>query len=409
MFIKATITAVDPIRGVCKCKRDNDAFPLINIPWASPVGEKAKTPSVGDRVMIWRDGNDMIITHSFPGPSSYTAAGAVRPSITDGAFLSPSIDTSSVSGSTFAKDAPVDVIPGDNVMRTRGGAVVAALLGGGVLLKAGPCVQVFMTRVDDLLRTVCRNFEHFSEAKSEVEVVVEDRLYSYVCSYLTLAKNRNDQPSHELITGDIALALDRKLDYILGNDPPAGDDRVRLERVLEASEDTTSFPFSSTLTTTGKETNVSTDGATTTTANHEPTVWQLTYVDGTNTNTITVTDTIRLKALGGEEASILLNPDGTITIKGTQLLADVPESTFNGNVTINENLTVLQNTTVTAALAVLGTGVSGTAASIAGSISLDGTVTVESGGDIAFAAVPGLTFLTHKHPAGTPKTGTPTT
>ena len=64
---------------------------------------------------------------------------------------------------SYASNAFEDMMPGDKVIATKDGNLIAVLEGGVTYFKASELCQIIANKYDDLLRIVSRNFEHFTD------------------------------------------------------------------------------------------------------------------------------------------------------------------------------------------------------------------------------------------------------
>lgn len=328
MFIRASVTSVDADRNVCKCRDDVTGATYTNVTWMNPVGGSGR-PSPGDSVRLARDSSHMLIMGVV---ARATADTPYVPPVTVNKQGAPSVNTSSVQGATFSKTASADEIPGDKLLRSKGGAMVGAMLGGSVIAKASAMCMVFLSKFDDIIKIFSRNYEKFNEARSEVNVNSNGRVFSVEENYTNQEKSRAGEADHRVITGDVAAGAALGINYRSEDVPPATN-VIRREEVGDK--------YSNDLKLDGSYTEISTDGESSATLNVQPTQFTLTIVSGGQTQTLSIDPgEIKLDS-GAGTATLEIKADGTILVKGTQATVDVPLTTFTGNVVIQQLLTIV--------------------------------------------------------------------
>lgn len=281
MFIKASITGVDIRRGVCKCRREADGFTLVNVTWMD------EAPSEGDPVWLFNsDGHFVVLgKRSRPG-----AVPEHIPSLTTSSATSPVGDIASIGTTTFGQGTSPDEVSGDKVMRSKGGAIIAALRGGSVIAKASHWAWVFISRFDHVVKIFSRNYEKHNEARSEVNVNSNGRVFSIEENYSSQIKSREGVAEHKVITGDVAAGDELKLAY-RAIATSAASDVVRREVIEGASERL-------------YQSDLEKDGSST-----------IKNMQGENTSTFISTNTSHeLKCEGGMTVSLKLQNDGTLVI-----------------------------------------------------------------------------------------------
>lgn len=385
MFIKASVTAVDLNSGVCKCRRDGDGQTLINVTWMTPVGGVG-APTEGDAVWLYKDGGHFVIVG---GRSRPGVRPGYIPSLTNSSSSSPSGNISSVGGSTFGGGASPDEMTGDQVLRSSGGAVVGALRGGSVIAKASALAWIFVSKFDHIVRIFSRNYEKHNEAKGEVNVNANGRVFSVEHNYLTQVDAREDLPNHITITGDTDAGEELGMDFRgdVSSFGPGATIRREIVRGVEGNNQIK--VFQSDLNLDGSLTETTQVGADICETKQTSSAYTITLLSGGVLQNITMdSGKIRLDSASGT-SSIELNPDGTITVVGAKALIDVPETTITGNVTIEGNTTVGGNSSVVGSMGV------GMGLSVVGAATMSATITLGGGADIIGDG--GVSLLTHKH------------
>lgn len=180
--MEATVTNVDPIRFVCSVKTVKGQY-FNEVPWLLPTGGSGKSgihfaPSVNDQVVVYTGLTYPIILGALP------RLGTPTTSLTNVSGQEVSIDagnnTVMKNGYVTNPDKPSDFMPGDVVITSDGGGIVASLANGSALIKASSLAQVFVSKFNDLVRVVARNWERFSDVGQQTVANVSGRLYEYL-------------------------------------------------------------------------------------------------------------------------------------------------------------------------------------------------------------------------------------
>jgi len=279
-FIEGTVTNVDPIRFVCSVKTMKGQF-FDQVQWLLPTGGAGKSgmhisPNVGDQVVISTSLSYPIIIGSLPRMGL------------------PTTELTNVTGATLAVDGgnssdmrngysanpnkPSDFTPGDYVITTEGGGIFAMLANGSALIKSSPLAQIIVSKFDDLVRVVARNWERMSDIGQQTIANVSGRMYEFIGWDRNL--NRSKVSIYELkdIVGDVAAG------EVLKGDPnpditlPAKDSRIRK---YSLENNAGSELMTEVLTDDGKIVVVVHNGGTTTTT-HDNSKWEASVTNGTN-------------------------------------------------------------------------------------------------------------------------------
>lgn len=329
--IQGIVTAVDIRRGVCKviC---HDGRLLTNVGWKQAFGGLGRSglnysPVPRERVYIQMQGSgDFVITGS-ARPSVFSRTD----SITLGNLGYAESETfyrryNASMNSTEAESGnsrPVDQIPGD-VTITQGGGILGVTNTGSILAKASTLAQIFISKVDDIVRVVTRNYQQFSEASKKVQESVMGRVYQYHAWYHTRESSFQDLPEYEEIIGDVAAGESKKGEYESTSTLPAQDARVYKRHITKDTE--TRYTEESTVD--GETTSVSTDATSNTvTENFDNNRWRVHVTDGSsNTHTELLATSATITTAGGGNVTLIFNEDGTASISGsTSLLVEFPE------------------------------------------------------------------------------------
>lgn len=209
MYFEAVVLAVDIRRSMCKCKT-RDGHMLTNVSWARPIGSSKEngetySPMPGEVVILAMVNNEPIILFSRNVITPIN--GTIRPKFgpiteTDSTLEDYNLGVASKDNRSEGA-SPIDVVPGDKVISNDRGSLIALLRSGTLLLKASPLAQVVVSRIDDLIRLIARNYEQFSDAVQHLQVNIKGRVYTYTGFYRTQTTSVNDKPEYYEIVGNV--------------------------------------------------------------------------------------------------------------------------------------------------------------------------------------------------------------
>jgi hypothetical protein len=135
---------------------------------------------------------------------------------------------------------PTDIVSGDKVISNRMGALLGILRGGTVTAKASRLSQILLSKYDDLVRIIGRNFELFTDLSVDVYASVRGRAYRYTGYSESLSAGRSDNYKYEELHGDTKLANSLRWNYY-GLTPstfsalPAADSIIRKYRIINGA------------------------------------------------------------------------------------------------------------------------------------------------------------------------------
>lgn len=215
-FDEGTVTEVDPNRGFCKVKTQRGQN-LDQVQWGQTSGGSSRagdrvTPVMGDRVVVmFTLGYPLIIAFL---PKNQTSDNAFPVHIDSGSLPA---DTGNFSpeGINAINDVnkPGDFSVGDRVIASSGGGLISILRGGSILLRSSRLAEVFISKWDDVVRIVSRNFEHFTDVSSDIVKNIKGRVYRYTGYASTAAAAKTESYGYNLYYGDVALAQAVKTNY----------------------------------------------------------------------------------------------------------------------------------------------------------------------------------------------------
>ena len=233
-FFEAKILAVDSVRMVCKVKTSYGQS-LDNVRWLSGTEEDIL---FGKVVLITLATGSPIILGVLPELGSDKDLAA---SVDTGELEADTGNYSSMgSGVVNNPDKPGDYVAGDRLFYNDAGGIFGLLRGGGFLAKASKLAQIFVTKYDDLVRIVARNFEIFTDVFEHIVANVRGRIYEYKGYSDTHTNVRGAVYKYDEAFGDTVLGTMLKGNYY-GYTPEtfsalaAPDDVIRKYRVLTAA------------------------------------------------------------------------------------------------------------------------------------------------------------------------------
>ena len=205
-----TVTAVDITRAVCKCVAD-DGEVIYDTRWVVPMGGSDGTgtshhPVENSRVLVdFSSGFPFILGAILIESDSLTR----RPNIGRQSRDEPQIADYTVipTGDLIrGPGTPRDQRVGDIINTTDGGALQGVLASGTVINKASPLAQTIYSRYGDLVRTVSRNFEHFTDVDKEQKSSIRGNLYTRREIYRDPGKSRSEIPNVVQYEGNVKAA-----------------------------------------------------------------------------------------------------------------------------------------------------------------------------------------------------------
>ncbi len=257
-FDEGIVTQVDIQRKVCKVKTVSGQN-LGNVLWTETVGGVDRIgdrigPSMGDVVLLaYGLGHPVIIGF------------LTKPQGVDNTFpltlygSGEILDTGNFSsGGNLARpdrNKVPELLNGDRVLSSNGGAMLALLRSGSALLKSSALAQVFTSKLGHLVRIVSRNWEHFTDVSTDVVKNFKGRVYRYVGYTNAWLDSKVSLYKYHLLYGDVVageVVLDKYKSY--SGTPAAKSDVIFKEKITEGEgEDAAILRMFRTLTETGKE------------------------------------------------------------------------------------------------------------------------------------------------------------
>jgi len=231
---EGVVTEVDTQRRLCRVKtmrgQNLNSVHFMGGTSSASRGGIRYTPCLGDRVAISSGLGYPVIQGVLP--KLQPSEGAFPINIDTGENL---IDTGSFSSSsdavTFDSNAPLDMAAGDILVSSNGGGIIGVLRGGSILLRSSRLSEIFISKWDDLVRVVSRNWQHFTDASTDVIYNLKNRVYRYSGYAGTFGDARTENYKYNQYIGDVSLAEVAKGDQST-TDTPAVDDRIFKEEIV---------------------------------------------------------------------------------------------------------------------------------------------------------------------------------
>lgn len=276
---EATVVSVDSIRFLCKVKTQRGQM-LSSVRWLVPYGGSGRggdrfVPSMGDRVMIEHGLGSPVIVGFFP--RIQTEDGATPLTIASGDV---GIDTGNYSPDGYNaipdQNKPLDMVGGDRITSSPGGAFLALLRGGSVLLRSSRLSEIFLSKFSSLVRIVSRNWEHFTDVSSDIVRNYKGRVYRYTGYARTFLNAKLEDYRLNYYYGDVPAAEAVKTNYNTYSGNPATDTIFFKEQVLNVNR---IEYMTRTLNTVGEEEVWITNGSVFVRINTKGNVFKLSYND----------------------------------------------------------------------------------------------------------------------------------
>ena len=321
---------MDIKRGVCKC-RTLEGKTLTNVTWMRPIGSSKElgsngAPLPGEYVYLSTiQGMPLIV-----GSKALVGYGStIRASISGNSSSDEFEDEYNLSVMDQVNRAggsmPEDQVPGDQTITNDRGGVAGLLRSGSWIAKVSPLAQIFMSRFDDLVRIVARNYEQFSDTVLRVQVNAKGKLYQYTSYFRSPGSSLNETPDYYEIVGHVEAGEEAKDSYLSVDVSSVSGETVKKQVIPEHYEHT--------LQTTGESYTKVYSGGDTAVEQVSPTEWK--FIVGQSTFNI------KAEEIFGDTPKLVINVtgDATITVGGNA----------ETNVSGNHNVTVGGNETRTIA------------------------------------------------------------
>ncbi len=204
------VMSVDVLHHACEVKIINSGTRLNNVQWLLPSGGASRTgshmtPTVGDKVVVSYSLSYAYILGFLPIVETMSCNPV---QIDSGAPVGDTgnLSTMQDSDSRVSPGRPEDMALGDHVWTSEGGGLMGLLRGGTVLLRASRLAQIIISKFDDLVRIVGRNYEVFTDAFLDASYNLKGRIYRLTGYAESHSKVREDDYTYKEYKGDVALA-----------------------------------------------------------------------------------------------------------------------------------------------------------------------------------------------------------
>lgn len=213
---EGTVLQVDPVRFLCKVRTPRGQV-LQSVQWLSPYGGSTRagerfTPCLGDRVFVNFGLGYPVITGFFP--KLQIENGSSPLSVDSGQQILDSGNYGPGSSVTVGdQNKPRDLIQGDVVFSSIGGAFLGLLRAGTVVLRSSRAAEVLLSKFQRLVRVVSSNWEHFTDLSSDVIRNYKGRVYRYVGYAKDFTEAKTESYRLHEYKGDVTAAESIKTNY----------------------------------------------------------------------------------------------------------------------------------------------------------------------------------------------------
>ena len=246
LFIHARVMTVDIKRQVCKCTSE-DGHILSNVRWGYSLGQQGGQgsndhPVIDEYVVLVNIKGEYLIFMSLS--PNQTSEASVRSSISRGRGSSEfhNIFNEAQATENFRREgsSPEEMLPGDKIYTGSNGGLFGLLKGGTFIAKASGLAQIIVSRLDDVVRIVSRNYEMFSDAMAHYSINLRGRLYVLVGHFRNQKSSRQEAYDYYEVFGDVQAGNFAKQEYYTENSSlPAIDSLVKYQRIPAKDADGT--------------------------------------------------------------------------------------------------------------------------------------------------------------------------
>ena len=322
---EGTVVQVDSKSMVCKVKTLRGQV-LPSVPYPLPFGGSDRSglrfsPQVGNRVVLNYGLGYPIIQCYLPRIQGVSGTNALT--LHDGE-TSPNTGGFGYSSEMLGdQNKPSDIHDGDNVLSSIGGAIVATLRAGTVILRGSRLAEITLSKLGGLVRVVSRNWEHFTDVSSDVVKNYKGRVYRYVGYATTYARGKVEDYRLNFYYGDVGAAETVKTNYATYTGTPPTSTVQYKEQVTDGSNEL----MRRTLDNSGHEEIWIKNGSEFIRVQKTGAAITLAWNDQ---NTVVI-DSGKIKAHHHSGADVTLDASGVTAVMG------------NGNVTITNDSTIMAN------------------------------------------------------------------
>lgn len=204
---EGTVVQVDPIRAICKVKTMRGQI-LHHVTWVTPIGGSNRgadrfCPHMGDRVILSYGLGYPLILGSF---SKLQLEEGSSPLVIHTGEQTPSTGNYSPEGNLVHGDQnkPRDMIHGDRLLSSIGGAFLGLLRLGTVVIRSSRVSEILLSKLQRLVRIVSSNWEHFTDMSSDVIRNFKGSAYRYSGYSKSLDQAKNEDYQLHFYYGNVA-------------------------------------------------------------------------------------------------------------------------------------------------------------------------------------------------------------
>jgi hypothetical protein len=189
---------------------------------------------MGDRVVVMYGLGFPLIFGFLPKPQSSENSFPIN---IDGGQSVVNTGDYSANGALITGDSnkPQDLLNGDQILASEGGGFLGLLRGGSVLIKSSPLCQIFFSKLDDVIKIVSRNFEHYTDVSSDIVKNLQGRVYRYIGYTNNFHKSKQEDYQYHLYYGDTSLAEAVKTNYLVTPGIPPSTNTTLFKEQVTAS------------------------------------------------------------------------------------------------------------------------------------------------------------------------------
>jgi hypothetical protein len=231
---EGTVIQIDHIRFLCKVRTTRGQI-LDAVTWVIPVGGSNRSgdrllPMMGDRVLV-EFGLGYPIIMGFL-PRLQTQDGVNPISIVDDDSPPDTGNYSPEGGSVWAdQNKPANLTTGDRIISSIGGNMLALLRSGLTIIRGSRSAEIVLSPLFSLVRVVSRNWEHFTDASTDVIKNYKNKVYRYVGYARTFLNAKIEAYNLHFYYGDVKAAETIKANYNNYSGNPASDNTIYKEQI----------------------------------------------------------------------------------------------------------------------------------------------------------------------------------
>jgi hypothetical protein len=135
-------------------------------------------------------------------------------------------------GSVWAdQNKPANLTTGDRIISSIGGNMLALLRSGLTIIRGSRSAEIVLSPLFSLVRVVSRNWEHFTDASTDVIKNYKNKVYRYVGYARTFLNAKIEAYNLHFYYGDVKAAETIKANYNNYSGNPASDNTIYKEQI----------------------------------------------------------------------------------------------------------------------------------------------------------------------------------